>query len=148
MNPKVPRCPCIAPSRRGTVSRMDLQVKATAMEVREILGIGRVSNSGNFFGRSHFRFVFSIVATLRTFHLVWVFHHIIVFRLVLSCRRRLSRCRSASCFDLIPCFQYYDIPKRPQRHPVGSQAAVPGRNGKRLPALSGGTTVVPDKNGR
>ena len=30
-------------------SRMDLQVEATATEVHEVLGIGRVQNSENFF---------------------------------------------------------------------------------------------------
>jgi len=53
------------------LSWMDLQAEATAMEVREVLSIGRVRNSENFFGGLH----------LTSFS---VFHHIIVFCPVLS----------------------------------------------------------------
>jgi len=53
------------------LSRMDLQVEATAMEVREVLGIGRVRNLENFFSGLR----------LTSFS---VFDHVIVFCPILS----------------------------------------------------------------
>ena len=85
----------IQPARN--VSRMDLQVEAMAMIVHKVPGHRKGWRFEEFFRRV-------------TFHLVSVFHHIIMFRPVLSCHRQLLRHRSES-FDSILCFQYYDIPK-------------------------------------
>jgi len=125
------------------------------MEGCEVLGIGRIGNLKNFFfGGLRFRFVFSIVATLWTFHLVSVFRVSSSFSISPCCRVIVRRV----CFRFDSLFLSTMIPerdprrhlvgsqaavpgrtgKRPRRHPVGSQAAVPGRTGKRLPVPSSG----------
>ena len=108
------------------------------MEGREVLGIGRVGNSKNFFGGLRFRFVFSIVATLWIFRLVSVFLVSSGFSVSPCCHIVVVR---RVCFRFDSLFLSTMIPERDsRRHPVGSQAAVPGKNGKRqkTPAPSGG----------
>ena len=113
-------------------------MEETATTVREVLGIGRVENSKNFFRRVAFRLVFGISSCYR----------------VSSCFVMSSPVVASSFGELFRFDSLFFSTTIPQRDPGAirwdrrQRSLVKMARDKRLPALSDGTTAVPDKNGR
>ena len=102
------------------LSWMDLQVEATAMGVRKVLGIGRVRNSENFFSAGCIFVSFSAFSPRYCFRLVFAISSCYC---ILSCLVVSSQCCRVVVGRRVVSIPCLSVPRYP----------------KRLPVLSGGT---------